>query len=213
MKNKTLVLAFAAAAVMAFCVPASAFGVDTAAKTFTSSDGSLTVGLPSDSWNTIENPNNWITLTDGSSVLTINHFTTGDVLPEPITIVDGDPYVECFQTVFSNKNDIYLFTGTVEEEGKLKDITNIILSASVLKLTTPADTKKDAAPAANQQAAANAEAGMVPEELYAVDGYDPAAEEGMVPEDQYDKDGYDPTADEGMVPEDQYANDGVDPTA
>ena len=269
MKNKALVLAFAAAAVVAFGVPA-------AAGTFTSSDGSFSVELPNDSWTTFENSNNWISLSDGNSVLTIDHFTVGDVLPAPITGAD-DPYVETFQTVFSNKNDIYLFTGSVTDETKLKDITDIILSANVMKLNTaPAavkDTKKDAAPTATpapqtDKAAASvtitvydefgnafsitsgadglwyasdgtaftrlsdtdfqvyegmkrvftynpaANDGMVPEENYETDGFDPTADDdGNVPGYNYETDGLDPTADDGKVPEEDYALDGIDPEA
>ena len=206
MRNKTLVLAFAAAAMIAFGAPATA---SEASKqiTFTTPDASISVELPNTSWNTIENTNNWITLSDGSSVLTIDHFAIGDVLPEPITIDADGPYAECFQTVFSTKSDIYLFTGTVEQEEKLKDITDIILSASVLNLKAA----QGAAPAASQQA--NPDDGMVPEEYYALDGYDPTAEDGMVPEENYELDGYDPTAEDGMVPEENYALDGIDPTA
>ena len=271
MKNKALVLAFAAAAVVAFGVPAMA-------GTFTSTDGSLSVELPNDSWTTFENSNNWISLSDGNSVLTIDRFTVGDVLPAPITTdADDATYVETFQTVFSNKNEIYLFTGSVKDETKLKDITDIILSANVLKLNTaPAaakDTKKDAAPTATPApktdktvsttitvydefgnafsitSAADglwyasdgtaytrlsdtdfqvyegmkrvftynpaAGDGMVPEEYYETDGFDPdAEEEGLVPGYNYDTDGIDPAAqDEGNVPEEGYETDGIDPAA
>ena len=271
MKNKALVLAFAAAAVVAFGVPAMA-------GTFTSTDGSLSVELPNDSWTTFENSNNWISLSDGNSVLTIDRYTVGDVLPAPITGAD-DPYVETFQTVFSNKTNVYLFTGSVKDEAKLKDITDIILSANVMKPNTaPAaakdskaeDGKKVATPTPQPDKTApattltvydefgnsftitsaadgrwydgdgtaytrlsatdfqvyegmkrvftydpTANDGMVPEENYETDGFDPTADdEGNVPGYNYDTDGIDPTADDaGYVPEENYDNDGIDPYA
>lgn len=134
MKRKTVAFAaMAAAAVLCMAVPA-------AAETFTSSDGVLSIDLPNENWKEIEDPTKWIALSDGGNVITIDHLSNGEELPD-MTIAD-DHYVNVYQAVFSTQNEVFIITGSVVDEAVIPEIANTIISAKVLKYDTKLAVKK-----------------------------------------------------------------------
>ena len=142
MKKKVILAALAAAAVLAFTLPA-------AAETFTSSDGILSIDLPDENWKEMTDPTKWIVLSDGSNMITIDHLANGEALPE-MAVADSH-YVNVYQAVFSTQNEVFIITGSVVDAAKIPDITNAILTTKVLRY----DTKMKVAPAAQQQVSAS----------------------------------------------------------
>ena len=90
MKTTKKWLAMILAAVMMLCMALPAAAEETAAtetpaeaeNTYTSSDGVLSIELPNESWKEIMDPAHWIVLSDGANMITIDHFSNGEKLPE-----------------------------------------------------------------------------------------------------------------------------------
>ena len=139
MKKNLLFAGLAAAAVMSFAFPA-------AAETFTSSDGVLSIDLPSEEWKEMADPTKWIALSDGSNLITVDHLSNGDKLPD-ISVADSH-YVNVYQAVFSTQNEVFIITGYLVDAAKIPEVANAIVSAKVLKY----DTKLKIAPATEQVA-------------------------------------------------------------
>ena len=127
MIRKTAVAVLVATAALCFAVPA-------AAETFTSSDGILSIDLPNENWKQIEDPAKWITLSDGGNVITIDHFSNGEKLPD-ISVAD-EHYVNVYQAVFSTQNEVFIITGSVVDAAIIPEIASSIISAKVLKYDT-----------------------------------------------------------------------------
>ena len=127
MFRKTIIAVLAIIAALCFAVPASA-------ETFTSADGIFSIELPNENWKQVEDPAKWIALSDGGSVITIDHFSNGEKLPD-ITVAD-DHYVNVYQAVFSTQNEVFIITGLVVDAAKIPEIANSIISAKVLKYDT-----------------------------------------------------------------------------
>ena len=140
--KKSLLIGFAAAALFAIAVPA-------AAETFTSSDGVLSIDLPSESWKEITDPSKWIVLSDGSNMITVDHLSNGEKLPD-MAVADSH-YVNVYQAVFSTQNEVFIITGSVVDAAKIPEIANAIISTKVLKY----DTKMKIAPTAPQTSASD----------------------------------------------------------
>lgn len=117
----------AAAAVLCLASPA-------AAETFTSSDGVLSIELPDDTWKEVQDPASFIVLSDGANVITINHYSNGEKLPD-ISVAD-DHFVNVYEGVFSTQNEVFLVTGSVVDAQDISKICNSILSLKVLKYDT-----------------------------------------------------------------------------
>ena len=134
MKKRVLFAAAAAAAVLCMALPA-------AAETFTSEDGVLSIELPDDSWKEMEDSSKWIVLSDGGNVITIDHFSNGEQLPD-IAVADSH-YVNVYQAAFSSQNEVFIITGYLADAGKLADIAKTIVSAKLLKYDTKLAVKKE----------------------------------------------------------------------
>ncbi len=132
--KKTLLVTCAAIAVMSMAVPA-------AAETFTASNGVLSIDLPGENWKEVVDPSKWIALSDGANVITIDHFSNGEKLPD-INVAD-DHYVDVYEAVFSTQNEVFIITGSVVDAEKIPDIANAIMSTKVLKYDTKLAVKKD----------------------------------------------------------------------
>ena len=131
--KKTL-LALTAAFAVCLCVPA-------AAETFVSSDGVLSIELPGDNWKEVTDPTKWIALSDGDNVITIDHFSNGEKLPE--ISVANDYYIDVYQAIFSTQNEVFIITGSVVDKEEIPGVTNSIISAKVLKYDTKLAVKKN----------------------------------------------------------------------
>ena len=75
-----------------FAIPASAEELQadgTAAaenaNVFTSEDGILSITLPNESWIEIQDPGKWIALSDGANLITLEHYSNGEKLPDITT--------------------------------------------------------------------------------------------------------------------------------
>lgn len=135
---------FAAAALLI----TACFAIPAAAETFTTSDGVLSIELPDEKWKEMEDPAKWIALSDGSNILTIDHFSNGEKLPD-MTVAD-DHYVNVYQGVFSTQNEVFIITGSVVDADKIPEITKMILSAKVLKYDTKKAVKKEDQPSVSE---------------------------------------------------------------
>ena len=134
MIRKTTIAVLVIIAALCFAVPA-------AAETFTSSDGVLSIELPDESWEEIEDPTKWIVLSDGGNVITIEHYSNGEKLPD-IAVAD-DHYVDVYQAIFSTQNEVFIITGLVVNAEDIPEVAQAIMSAKVLKYDTKVAVKKE----------------------------------------------------------------------
>ena len=96
--KKTVIAVMALTCAALLSVPAAA---ETETKTYTTSDGVLSIELSNDTWKQVEDPTKWVVLSDGDDVITIEHYSNGEKLPE-MTVAD-DHYVNVYQAVVSTK--------------------------------------------------------------------------------------------------------------
>ncbi|GEM_PF-2188806 len=132
-KARMFLLAGAAALCLSFSVTA-------AAETFTSPDGVLSIDLPNEKWQEIDNSGKWLAFSDGGNLITVDHLSNGEKLPE-MTVAD-DHYVNVYQAVFSTQNEVFIITGSVVDAAVIPDIANCIISAKVLQYDTKLAVKK-----------------------------------------------------------------------
>ena len=136
MFKKSMLAAVTAAALIGLAVPA-------AAETFTSSDGVLSMELPNDSWKEMADPLRWIVLSDGANMITADHYSNGEDLPD-MTVADSH-YVNVYQAIVSTQNEVFVITGSLVDASKIGEVCETILSAKVLKYDTKMAVKKEAA--------------------------------------------------------------------
>ena len=153
--KKVWFASLAAAAVLSFTLPA-------AAETFTSSNGILSIDLPNENWKEIVDPVKWIALSDGSNMITIDHLSNGEKLPE-MSVAD-EHYVNVYQAVFSTQNEVFIITGSVVDAAKIPEIANAIISTKVLQF----DTKMKIAPAAQQASVSDFSVAAADRTMYVV---------------------------------------------
>ena len=134
MLKKLLVTILTITVLLGLAVPAAA------AETFTSSNGVISIELPSESWQEITDLANWITLSDGANLITINHYSNGEKLPE--TPVADDHFVNVFHAAYSTQNEVFVITGSVVDAEKIQEIIQAILSVKILKHDTKLAVKK-----------------------------------------------------------------------
>ena len=79
MLKKTLFTALAASMILCLAVPAMA---EEKNNTFTTPDGILSIDLPAENWTALQDPSKWVALSDGSNMITIEHFSNGEDLPQ-----------------------------------------------------------------------------------------------------------------------------------
>lgn len=135
--KKELLLVLAATAVIGLSVPAAADPY-----TYTTPEGILSLELPNESWKEITDLTKWVALSDGANLITIEHYSNGEKLPD-ITVADAH-YCNVFQGVFSTQNEVFILTGSVVDADVIQDIANTIASTKVLQFDTKTAVKKDA---------------------------------------------------------------------
>ncbi len=137
MLKKTVFAFLAAAFILCMSIPA-------AAKTYTSYNGVLSIELPDDSWKQVNDLLNWIVLSDGGNMITINHYSNGDILPD-IPISD-DHYVNVYQTAYSTQNEVFIVIAYVADSAKLDQIMDAVLSTKIMVYNTkmPIKTQNNA---------------------------------------------------------------------
>ena len=127
---------------------AACLSMPAAAEVFTTPDGVLSIELPNENWKEMEDSTKWISLSDGSNVLTIDHFSNGEKLPD-MTVAD-DHYVNVYQAVFSTQNEVFVITGSVVDAARIPEVVNMIASSKVLKYDTKLAVRKENAPAVSE---------------------------------------------------------------
>ena len=130
-----MLAAAALSAALILAVPGSA-------ATFTSSDGIFSINLPTDNWKQISDPMKWIALSDGTNLITVEHFANGEALPD-IAVADSH-YVNVYQAVFSTQNEVFIVTGSVVNPAEISNICNAIISSKVLRYDTKHAVSKQA---------------------------------------------------------------------
>ena len=146
-KGKQITMKKAVFAVLAVSL-AACLSIPAAAETFTTSDGVLSIELPNENWKEMEDSTKWIVLSDGGNVVTIDHFSNGEKLPD-MTIAD-DHYVNVYQAVFSTQNEVFIITGSVVDAEKIPEIANMIMSAKVLIYNTKLAIRKEDTPTVSE---------------------------------------------------------------
>lgn len=127
--------------------------VPAAAQSYTSPDGILSIELPGDGWEQLEDHTKWIALSNGSDLITIEHFANGDKLPE-IKVAD-EAYADTVTSALATRNEVFIATGSITNQDDVNKIDDALKSIKILKYDTmtPAGT---AAPAAAPAAPAGA---------------------------------------------------------
>ena len=137
MLQKRWIAAAIVSAVLGMTVPAMA-----ETETFTAPDGVISIELPSEKWEAVQDPAKWIALSDGVNLITIDHFSNGEKLPD-MTVADSH-YINVYQGIFSTQNEVFIVTGSVVNQDEIKGVCDSILSLKVLKYDTKLAVKKDA---------------------------------------------------------------------
>ena len=135
MIKKTLFAAVVAAAALCMAIPAAA-----EPQVFTTSDGVLSIELPDENWKEMADPAKWVSFSDGANLITLEHLSNGETLPD-IAIAD-DHYVNVYQAIASTQNEVFIITGSVVDSAKITDVCNAIMSVKVLKYDTKLAVKK-----------------------------------------------------------------------
>ena len=108
--------------------------IPAAAVPFTSTDGVISINLPNGNWTEIEDPDHWITLSDGSSMITIQHFSNGEKLPE--IPAAASPYVQTLSASISTQNEVFTAFGYVTDSDAVYDIYEALSSIRILQYDT-----------------------------------------------------------------------------
>lgn len=106
-------------------------------------DGILSIDLPNENWKAIQDPQKWAAFSDGSNLITLEHYSNGENLPE-ITVADAH-YVNTLTAAFSTQNEVFIATGFVTDPAVMQDVNESLLSIKVLKYDTKLAVKKDGA--------------------------------------------------------------------
>jgi len=139
MFKKAMLTALAAAALFGMAVTASA-------ATYTSPDGIISIELPNDSWVEVQDPQVWVALSDGSNVITVDHFSNGEKLPD-IRTADSQ-YVNTLTAAYTTQNEVFIANGLVTNPAVMNEVNQSILSIKVLQYDTKTAVQTDAPAAA-----------------------------------------------------------------
>lgn len=111
-----------------------AFSASAETVPFTTEDGVLSMELSDESWKDVDDQDTWVTLTNGSDVITLFHIRNGEKLPDPA--VADDPYSDVYQAWLSSKDEVFVLTGSVRNSSDLDQVEAAIESAEILKKGT-----------------------------------------------------------------------------
>ena len=114
--------------------------VPAAAVPFTSVDGVISINLPNGNWTEIEDPDHWISLSNGSDLITIQHYANGEKMPE--IPAAASPYVRTLSASVSTENEVFVAFAYLTDPNATYDIYEALASLRILQY----DTKTAAAP-------------------------------------------------------------------
>ena len=138
MLKKTLFTALAASMILCLAVPAMA---EEKNNTYTTPDGILSIELPAENWTALQDPSKWVALSDGSNMITIEHFSNGEDLPQ-IPVADSH-YVNTLTAAYTTQNEVFMATGYVINPDVMNDINKSMLSIKILKYDTKLAISKE----------------------------------------------------------------------
>lgn len=147
-KNVKCAILFSAAA--AFMTGMTAFAAE-----FTTPDSVLTLQIPDDDWEQVEDSENWATLTDGTDEITLLHCSNGEELPD-ITVA-GNGYAQVCQNIISTENEVFIITGSVVDKKDFDEVYQAVWSARINQYDTKKAVKKSAIPGASSGTSKTAE--------------------------------------------------------
>ena len=110
-------------------------------KDFITQDGVLSLELPDDNWEHIPDNDTWLTLSNGSDVITVYHLSNGESLP-PVTVADS-AYTNVCQMFLSSRNEVFVITGSAKNESDFEDVREAVESAEILKKDTKLAVAKE----------------------------------------------------------------------
>ena len=108
------------------------------AKVYETQDGVLEIAAPTDNdkWSVIQDDSHWFTMSDGTDIITADHYANGDNISAPVFA--DDTYVKIYQTYYSTENEVFVITGKVTVDDDMPYVKESVNSFKVLKY----DTKK-----------------------------------------------------------------------
>lgn len=124
---KLAAAALGAAALAVTCVPVMA-------AEYTTSDSVLTIQTPDDTWKEIHDPNTWVTLANGNDTITLLHYSNGETLPA--MTVANEHYSKVYQAVLSTRNEVFVVTGSVVDATNFSAVREAVESTVLNKYDT-----------------------------------------------------------------------------
>ena len=132
MKKKLFSLLLTAALLLGLAVPVMA----EEAEPYTDPDGILTIELPDENWKEIQDPSKWLVFSDGANMITIDHYSNGEKLPE-FEVAD-EHYVNTLMAAYSTQNEVFICSGYLKDEKAMEAVNKAMFSIKIKKY----DTKK-----------------------------------------------------------------------
>ena len=121
------------------CLTLSSVRAEDQKNVYTTKDGVLSLDLPDSNWEEVSDPNTWVTLSNGDDRITLLHYRNGEHLPDPV--VADNSYAEVYQTYFSNRNEVFVVTGSTVSDEDMTAVRNAINSIVVNKNSSSSKTK------------------------------------------------------------------------
>ena len=115
--------------------------VPAAAVPFTSVDGVISINLPNGNWSEIEDPDHWISLSNGSDLITIQHYANGEKMPE--IPAAASPYVRTLSASVSTENEVFVAFAYLTDANATYDIYEALASLRILQYDTKTATAED----------------------------------------------------------------------
>ena len=101
---------------------------------FTTQDGVISIELPDQTWKEADDQQTWLTLTNGSDVITMFHLSNGETLPD-VAIAD-DSYTDVCQTWLSSRDEVFVITGSVRNPADFDEVREAVSSVKIEKKGT-----------------------------------------------------------------------------
>ena len=153
-----------AAALFILSIPAAAAeATQEAPQVYTTPDNVLSIQAPSSSWKPVSNSGSWFEMSDGDCTITISHLSNGEALPAQTVASDSKAAV--LQSLISTKNEVFVVTGTSNNQAHLQELIQAAGSVKILIYDTKTAVK--AAPAAANETEKTAAKQIT---VYALDG-------------------------------------------
>ena len=127
MKKKLFSIILAAALVLGLSVPVLA-------QTASDPESIISIELPDDTWHEVQDPSRWLVFSDGTDMITIDHFSNGEKLPE--IVVANPQYVNTLTAAFSTQNEVFIANGFIKNAETMPKINQALYSIRVLKYDT-----------------------------------------------------------------------------